>query len=99
MSDQQEDMTKLAMCLLLKRLKETADKACDTAQAAGVTGAINWGDLGCVEARMCLADDGSITYDVLIEEAAPGSVELMQHVSEAVGKLGLAHPVEVRTEW
>lgn len=80
-------------------IREAADAACDTAQEAGVTGAINWGDLGVVEVRFCVDEDGRATYDVLIEEAAPGSVGLMQHISKALEPLDLVYPVEVRTEW
>lgn len=83
----------------LQAIRTTADTACDTAQEAGVTGAINWGDLGVVEVRFCIDEQGDGSYDVLIEEAAPGSVGLMQHISEAVDKLGLVYPVEIRTEW
>ncbi|BES72221.1 hypothetical protein RE428_32390 [Marinobacter nanhaiticus D15-8W] len=87
------------MCETLKAIREAADKACDTAQEAGVTGAINWGDLGCVDARFCIDEEGNGSFDVLIEEAAPGSIDLMRHVSEALVDLKLAWPVEVRTEW
>lgn len=80
-------------------IREAADAACDTAQSAGVTGAINWADLGVVEVRFCVDEAGSATYDLLIEEAAPGEVDLMRHISEALDKLGLVYPVEIRTEW
>ncbi|WP_328187018.1 hypothetical protein [Marinobacter sp. OP 3.4] len=83
----------------LAAIRQAADDACDNAQEAGVTGAINWGDLGVVEVRFCINEQGDGSYDVLIEEAAPGSADLMRHISEALDKLGLVYPVEIRTEW
>lgn len=80
-------------------IREAADAACDSAQEAGVKGAINWADLGVVEVRFCVDEDGSATYDVLIEEAAPGSVELMRYIGSFLERLDLVYPVEVRTEW
>jgi len=83
----------------MKKLREVADAACDRAQASGVQGAINWGDLGVVEVRFCVNEEGEGVYDILIEEAAPGSSELMQYVTERIGGLCKPHGCEIRTEW
>lgn len=100
MSAQNKPEPNLSMMMeTLQAIRTAADTACDTAQEAGVKGAINWSDLGVVEVRFCIGENYEFSYDVLIEEAAPGEVELMRHVSKAIDELGLVYPVEVRTEW
>jgi len=87
------------MMKTLSAIRTAADTACDSAQEAGVEGAINWADLGVVEVRFCIDEQGDCSYDVLIEEAAPGCVDLMRHVSGEIAKIGLPYGFEVRTEW
>jgi hypothetical protein len=83
----------------MRDIRQIADEACDSAQAAGVTGAINWGDLGVVEVRFCINEDSRAAYEVLIEEASPGSMSLIEHVQAKLAGLHLDWPVEIRTEW
>lgn len=83
----------------MKQIREVAGAACDHAQADGVQGAINWADLGVVEVRFCVNEQGEGVYDILIEEAAPGSGELMKYVSERIGGICQPYGYEIRTEW
>lgn len=83
----------------MKKIREVGEAACDRAQADGVQGAINWADLGVVEVRFCVNEQGEGVYDILIEEAAPGSSALMQYVSDRIGDICKPHGYEIRTEW
>lgn len=83
----------------MQQIREVADAACDRAQADGVQGAINYSDLGVVEVRFCVNEQGEGVYDILIEEAAPGSGELMKYVGERIGDICQPYGFEIRTEW
>ena len=60
-------------------------------------GAINWGDLGCIEVRWFKSDLGDEGYSVLIEEASPYS-KLGENVKRMLRERGFPD-VEVNTEW
>ena len=70
----------------------------DTIIARGLSDdAVNWGDLSCVQARLCLTDTGEMTYVVYLEEAAPDATCLREFVRKQLKeKFG---DVEVQTEW
>lgn len=95
-----EELIEGLVDLLLTRLYEPcADDghdwhvSADRLRDAGITGAINWGDLSCsdVEKRA----DG--VYLVTIEEASPDAQSLSAYVQGWLTKWGW--PVEVETEW
>ena len=84
----------------LKRLICLVNEACTEAfnDSTCQTDAINWGDLGCVEARLCANEEGATWYHVLIEEASPGSSGLIQFVMTYLAEHEYAG-VEVETAW
>jgi len=60
-------------------------------------GAINWGDLGCVEAQLIITAEAAPHYTVLIEEADPYNEELHNYVFDRLlPEFGVVH---IRTEW
>jgi hypothetical protein len=69
------------------------------AQAAGersrIGGAVNWGDLLCLDVEVSLLDD---IVTVTVEGAAPEAVELCRFVSEELARRGYSG-IAVRTEW
>lgn len=82
----------------LGRLTQRTDVALCAAKQANTPGAINWGDLRCVEACVSLDSSGDLYYQVSIEEAAPDSTELRQFVADALAAEGWGN-VRVVTEW
>ena len=60
-----------------------------------ISGAVNWGDLRCVDVEMSLLDD---VVTVTIAEAASEAVELCRFVSEQLARRGYG-AIAVRTEW
>jgi len=82
----------------LKRLRDEVDHILDNTDPSDIDGAINWADLGCVEASYVLNQEGHTYYSVLIEEADPHNTELQMHIHNEIGKL-MDITVEVRTEW
>ena len=84
----------------LKTLIGLANDACSEAfsDKECKVDAINWGDLGCVEARLCADEHGNTWYHVLIEEAAPGSNGLIRFVMNYLAEHEYAG-VEVETAW
>ena len=60
--------------------------------------AVNWGDLGCIEARLCADEHGNTWYHVLIEEAFPSADNLRNFVMEYLAAAEYAG-VEVETAW
>ena len=56
----------------LAALRAAANRACELAfeEGAEIGGAVNWGDLGCHNARRYENDCGEIGYEVLIERAS-----------------------------
>lgn len=59
-------------------------------------GAINWGDLSCVEVSLVLTDDEP-QWRVVIEEASPDAWNLQIYVHKELVKLG--YDAFVSTEW
>ena len=84
----------------LKRIRTMASKLCGDAKAAGVDGAINWGDLGCVNVEIFINCDAGQGVRVYIEEANPHNTELREFIEDGLesvyGNLG---GIEVVTEW
>ena len=60
-----------------------------------IAGAVNWGDLLCLDVEVSLLD-GIVT--VTVEGAAPEAVELCRFVSEELARRGYSG-IAVRTEW
>ena len=60
--------------------------------------AVNWGDLGCIEAQFCADEHGNTWYHVLIEEAFPSADNLRNFVMEYLAAAEYAG-VEVETAW
>jgi hypothetical protein len=60
-----------------------------------IGGAVNWGDLLCLDVEVSLLD-GIVT--VTVEGAAPEAVELCRFVSEELARRGYSG-IAVRTEW
>lgn len=81
-------------------LRRAADLACDMAikDPHRPAGAINWADLSCTRAERYQDDSGEIGYRVLIEEADPGAIELIEYISDKLTEMGCPD-VEVVTEW
>jgi hypothetical protein len=69
------------------------------AQARGersrIGGAVNWGDLRCVDVEMSLID-GHVT--VTIEEASPEAIDLCRFVAKELARRG-PDEIAVKTEW
>ena len=63
-----------------------------------LSGAVNWGDLGCRQASWVVTDDGSEYAEVLIEEASPEAVEFRETVRRELARRGYPG-VQVVTEW
>jgi hypothetical protein len=60
-----------------------------------IGGAVNWGDLRCVDVEISLID-GRVT--VTIEEASPSALELCRFVAKELARRG-HDEIAVRTEW
>jgi len=59
---------------------------------------VNWGDLACVRAEVCLDDGGNLGWRVRVEEAAPENAEFQADVSRGLEALGFPD-VYVETAW
>lgn len=81
----------------LSRLREATNTALQQAHGH-VDGAINWGDLRCLEARHFVTDDGDTGYQVFIEEADPAANDLHRFISKKLAEAGFAE-IEVVTAW
>jgi hypothetical protein len=60
-----------------------------------IGGAVNWGDLLCLDVEVSLLDS---IVTVTVEGAAPEAVELCRFVSEELARRGY-RGIAVRTEW
>jgi hypothetical protein len=60
-----------------------------------IGGAVNWGDLRCVDVEISLID-GRVT--VTIEEASPSALELCRFVAKELARRG-HDEIAVKTEW
>ena len=60
-----------------------------------IRGAVNWGDLRCVDVEISLLDD---VVTVTIEEASPDALELCRFVAKELARRGYDE-VAARTEW
>lgn len=83
----------------LRRLRGATDAAISVIASQGRTfGAINWADLGCVQAAWVVTDDNQGYAEVLIEEAAPDCAAFQAAVAAELEKRGWLN-VRVVTEW
>ncbi len=82
----------------LRRLRDAADKVIDGLSPADFPEAINWGDLGCVSTSLTLFDDGSLEYQVNVEEADPHCPKLRSAIEDGLKPLGWTG-IEVVTSW
>lgn len=65
-----------------------------------ITGAINWGDLHCVNTEYAIDRGGVVVYRVYIEEAAPYENDLITFVLHYLKENGFDElTLEVVTEW
>ena len=82
-------------------LKEAMD---ENQKPPGIKGAINWGDLKCVDILECHSKTENYGYIlVCIEEASPDAGELTSYVKRRLDALGFEGrfglPVVVETAW
>jgi hypothetical protein len=84
----------------LHELRSCAEDACQAAleMKYQISGMINWGDLGCVDARHWTNCYGLQGLTVCIEEASPHAHELQSFIREYLADNGWKD-VEVVTEW
>lgn len=84
----------------LSELRSCAEDACQAAlqRKPGIGGAVNWGDLGCVDARHWRDCSGNEGLSVYIEEASETAAELQSFIYEYLKDRGY-HDVEVVTGW
>lgn len=90
------------MIIDFKRIKEVADDACDEARETDGPWreeAINWADLEVARFEWCGDAHEMPRVRVVIEEAAPGCVGLLDFVYGKLVEAGLGDGVEVVTEW
>ena len=83
----------------LKEIYEYANEVLENTKPEDIEGAINWGDLGCVDVVMSMSVHGGMWIRVDIEEADPHNPELRGYMH---GKLTAKYPdteFEVCTEW
>ena len=86
----------------LKLIQKEVDEALFSARSQKIEGAINWGDLFCVEVCRCENQDGVETIKVFIEEADPNNPELIGYVSswlDTQSRVQIIEDIEVYTEW
>ena len=62
---------------------------------AEINGAINWGDLRCIEARYVMANYGEEMFEVVISEADPSQPDLSKFIFVELQKrdIHLTYPV------
>jgi hypothetical protein len=82
----------------LQQLVRKADEIAQGANSAGVSGPVNWADIGCVAATFELDNTGKEAVCVLIEEAAPDAYDLATYIEDQLALAGY-YDVVVRTEW
>ena len=63
-----------------------------------VDDAVNWGDLTCIDAWLCLGRGGDRWYAVCITEADPCATRFQECVRQKLAERGYEN-VEVYTEW
>jgi hypothetical protein len=87
---------------LLKAIQEIVQEALEAANPDKIPGAINWGDLSCVEVCRCEDQDGMTEIRILVEEASPDNEELHKYIIswlEFQSKVQINEPYTVITEW
>lgn len=83
---------------LIKYTEKALDRVKILRIGEDITGAINWGQLHCVDALRCESLNDGVYYEVLIEEAAPDNEKLRSFVREYLKQNGFDN-IEVTTEW
>jgi len=81
-------------------LQSAADTALAEAYEVRSTigGAVNWADLGCVDATWSIDQLGTEYFTIYIEEAAPYEAPLIKFVRERLELRGW-HDISIVTEW
>lgn len=82
----------------LVALMEETNKILGDLEPGEVDGAINWGDLGCMDALHQENVHGESNYRVIIQEASPDAYHLQEYVAKTLAERGFIN-VEVDTEW
>jgi hypothetical protein len=84
----------------LRKLYDAANKACEAAfeKRTAIVGAINWGDLGCTDARSWTNHLGETGYSIIIEECSPDAYELAQFIQAELEKDGFKI-IDIQLEW
>jgi hypothetical protein len=82
----------------LKALRRDTDRAIELQRGQGISGAVNWADLHCVEAEWIVNDDGEEYAQVRIEEASETAVLFQRAVQIELERLGWPD-VSIVTEW
>lgn len=83
----------------LREIYEFANEVLDNLKPGDVEGAINWGDLGCVDVSWCKSVHGTESVMLMIEEVSPDCYTLRQYMEE---RMTLRFPdvtFDVQTEW
>ncbi len=84
---------------ILVKLSVACDAAIERAhrRRKHIAGAVNWGDLSCLDVEWYETLLGESGYRVVIEEAAPENQEFQRFIREDIKKFGF--DVQVVTEW
>lgn len=83
----------------LREIYDYANEVLDNTKPEDVKGAINWGDLGCVDVSWCKSVHGTESVMLLIEEVSPDCYELRQYMYERMMEKFPNIMFEVHTEW
>mgnify|MGYP000907499186 FL=1 len=82
----------------LQKVQREINAILDDAPAVSIKGAINWGDLNCVEVELSVNVEGTWMLNAVIEEADPNNPDLLGYIVEQLKQRGYAN-VFVRAEW
>lgn len=83
----------------LREIYEFANEVLDNIKPGDVEGAINWGDLGCVDVSWCKSVHGTESVLLNIEEVSPDCYELRQYMYERMLERFPDVMFDVQTEW
>ena len=91
-----------SLTLFLGTLKHVANTGCEKAKGIKecFDEAVNWGDLGCVEARYVVNELGEEHFHVIVEEADPACSKLQAYLRDYLcDRIPGTLNIEVTTEW
>lgn len=84
----------------LKPIYEYANEVLRNMKPGEVEGAINWGDLGCIDVEECRSVHGPVTtVRVTISEASPDNYDLWEYMGTKLGEKFPDIPFDICTEW